>query len=364
MCENNNAAGKVRKPVLAGLPLEALTETLKPLPVFRVKQVFKWLSRGVRSFDAMTDLSLPLRGALEKRFSLYASAVSREYSGDDGTIKIQLTLSDSVPIEAVLLTDDEGNRTACLSTQAGCPAGCVFCKTGSLGFERNLSAGEIIEQFLFLRSLSEHSPHERLPNGVSHIVIMGMGEPLLNLAAVRAALAFISADNFSKRRITLSTSGIVDGIRDLADAGPAIRLALSLTTADAVLREKLMPIAKSNPLPSLKEALRSYQRKQKQRITLETVLLGGVNTRQKDVEALYAFARGLDVVVNVIPWNPVAGLDFDGVSLREPSPAETEGFLHRLREKGLNVTRRFRKGGNIAGACGQLGVINAPMFPE
>jgi 23S rRNA (adenine2503-C2)-methyltransferase len=230
--------------------------------------------------------------------------------------------------------------------------GCVFCKTGSLGFKRNLTAAEITEQFFHIRSIAP---------GVSHIVIMGMGEPLLNLGELRQALAvFCDPEglNISRRRITVSTAGIAAGIRDLAETGPDIRLALSLTTAREDLREQLMPVTRSNPLQQVKEALLYYQKKRDRRITLEAVLLGGINTRKEDADALAAFARGLDAVVNLIPWNPIEGMEFDGKPLRSPAPAETTGFAAALEERGLRVTRRYRKGLGVAGACGQLGVLS------
>jgi 23S rRNA (adenine2503-C2)-methyltransferase len=254
----------------------------------------------------------------------------------------------------VLLSDGKERKTACISTQAGCAMGCVFCKTGRIGFRRNVSAGEIIEQFLYLRSIAAYS----------NVVIMGMGEPLLNLPALREALAFVTGsgagggatdDTFSKRRITVSTSGIIAGIRDLADYGPDIRLAVSLTTADEAQREKLMPATKTNPLPLLKQALIYYQRKNSKRITLEVALLRNINTSRKHGNLLVEFAQGLDVVINIIPWNPVAGLHFKGVPLQEPDKAEVERFIATLQKKGMNVTARFKKGREVAGACGQLG---------
>ncbi|MDR2784046.1 MAG: 23S rRNA (adenine(2503)-C(2))-methyltransferase RlmN, partial [Treponema sp.] len=262
-------------------------------------------------------------------------------------------LEDGCTIESVLLSDGKERKTACISTQAGCAMGCVFCKTGQIGFRRNVSAGEIIEQFLHLRSIA----------AFSNVVIMGMGEPLLNLPALREALAFVTGsdargtadDAFSKRRITASTSGIIAGIRDLADNGPDIRLAVSLTTADEAQREKLMPVTKTNPLPLLKEALIYYQRKNSKRITLEVALLRNINTSRKHANLLAEFAQGLDVVINVIPWNPVAGLHLEGVPLQEPDKAEVERFIAALQKKGRNVTARFKKGREVAGACGQLG---------
>ncbi|MDR1251037.1 MAG: 23S rRNA (adenine(2503)-C(2))-methyltransferase RlmN [Treponema sp.] len=349
-------------PVLCGLPLEELTALLAPFPRFRAVQIFKWIAAGASCFAGMTNLPLAIREELADRFQLRSSVVMNSYEDQDGTVKLSVGLSDGAAIEAVLLAAEGGRRTACLSTQAGCPAGCVFCKTGALGFTRNLSSAEIVEQFLFLRDTAAGAAAGR---AIANIVIMGMGEPLLNFAELRAALAVITDKqgmNFSKRRITLSTCGISEGIIDLADKGPDIRLALSLTTADEALRRRLMPIAKAHPLPKIKEAIAYFQRSGGGRVTLETVLLEGVNTRREDAAALANFARGLDVVVNLIPWNPVAGLKLDrdkdgGQPLREPSAQEVEAFAHQVETMGLKVTRRFRKGRGVMGACGQLGVL-------
>jgi 23S rRNA (adenine2503-C2)-methyltransferase len=348
-------------PALSGLPLDELIDRVKPLPPFRAKQIFRWIAGGAGSFSEMRNLPLSLREDLERRFAIYSSAVSARLEDPGGAAKLQIRLRDGVKIEAVLLRDSgKGGApryTACLSTQAGCPGGCVFCKTGSLGFLRNLDSAEITEQFLFLRALA---------SGVSNVVVMGMGEPLLNLGELRRALSVLTGSGglaLSPRRITVSTSGVAAGIRDLAEQGPPVRLALSLTTADEGLRQRLMPIGRANPLPVLKEALRYFQRRGGGRITLEAALFSGLNTRPEDAAALAAFAEGLEAVVNLIPWNPVEGLEFEGKRLKEPSRAEVEDFTRRLKEKGLNVTRRFRRGRSIGGACGQLGIVNLPEEP-
>jgi 23S rRNA (adenine2503-C2)-methyltransferase len=233
--------------------------------------------------------------------------------------------------------------------------GCVFCKTGTLGFLRNLTSAEIVEQYFHLLEIAPD---------LSHIVVMGMGEPLLNLDALRTAVAILTDENglaLSKRRITLSTSGIVEGIRELADRGPETRLALSLTTADDELRSRLMPINKTNSLDRLKEALVYYQKRYKKRITLEAVLLKGLNTRLEDAKALKNFAQGLETIINLIPWNPVEDLSLEGEALQEPTEAEVERFALELERRGLAVTRRYRKGRGVAGACGQLG--STELFP-
>ncbi|MDR0443111.1 MAG: 23S rRNA (adenine(2503)-C(2))-methyltransferase RlmN [Treponema sp.] len=343
---------------LVGLPLHELTTLLHPLPRFRSVQIYKWIARGVLDYDQMTDLPLAVREKLKERFPLCsAKQISRH--DDRHAVKIVLALEDGVKIESVLLSDGKERLTACLSTQAGCPAGCVFCKTGQMGFIRNLNSAEIIEQFLFLRTAALRTiAHEKKMREIENIVIMGMGEPLLNPAHLRKAIAVIidpEGMNFSKRRITISTCGIYDGIIDIAENGPLVRLALSLTTADELLRQKLMPVTATQPLKKIKEALIHFQHKGGGRITLEAALLGGINTRREDAASIAEFAKGIDAVVNLIPWNPVAGLEFEGKPLREPDKKETEDFITMLESLGLKVTRRLGKGRKVMGACGQLG---------
>jgi 23S rRNA (adenine2503-C2)-methyltransferase len=336
---------------------------LGELPPYRGEQIFRWINRGIQSFREMSNLPLGLREDLEREYVLYSSQVSRAALDRDGAEKLQITLQDGLKIEAVILKDDKGRRTACLSTQAGCPMGCLFCKTGSLGFQRNLSGAEIAEQFLHIR--------RRAP-GVSHIVIMGMGEPLLNLAELRKALGRLCGSGglgLGFRRVTLSTAGIAGGIRDLAEGGPDIRLALSLTAAEEKLRKALMPVTETNPLPLVRESLCYYQERRKRRITLEAVLFSGVNTADKDARALGDFIRGgppgpgkrpkaLDCVVNLIPWNHVENLNFRGRAFRTPGTEEINRFASILEKQGIGVTRRYRRGAGISGACGQLGELS------
>jgi len=336
---------------LAGiLPVE-LETLLAPLPRFRSSQIYKWIIKGACAFDQMTNIPVSLQKELTERFSVFSSTV--ECCHEDGDAKKQvIALKDGAKVETVLLSDGKKRLTACLSTQVGCPVGCVFCKTGSLGFKRNLDGAEIAEQFLLLRNAAG-SP-------IDNIVIMGMGEPLLNLANLRKAIAVFtdrSGMNFSRRRITVSTCGICDGLFDLAGNGPYVRLALSLTSACEELRQKLMPIAKANPLAKVKESLLLFQKKGGGRVTLEVPLLGGINTSGKDASLIANFAKGMDTVINIIPWNPVAGLAFEGKELREPSKKETFDFIHALESCGLKATMRLHKGRKVMGACGQLGSI-------
>jgi 23S rRNA (adenine2503-C2)-methyltransferase len=341
---------------LSALTPEEIEKLLPTLPRFRTGQIFKWITKGVNSFEEMTNIPLSLRDELSCHFRLYSSKVD-SVSEDGETRKFVISLEDGSKIESVLLNDGKNRLTACISTQVGCPAGCVFCKTGSLGFKRNLDCSEIIEQFLHLRLASSGKDSGHI---IDNIVVMGMGEPLLNLPNLRKAILVLNNKkgiNFSLRRITISTCGICDGLYNLAQNGPYVRLALSLSTANEALRQKLMPITKSNPLEKVKENLLLFQKKSGARITLEIPLFKNVNTRDTDAKSIANFAKGLDTIVNIIPWNPVAGLEFEGKPLCEPEKRETEDFISMLESYGLKVTMRLHKGRSVMGACGQLGVV-------
>jgi len=344
---------------LSGLTLPEI-EKLTSLPRFRSGQIYKWIIRGQGDFDKMTDIPNSLRDDLKSRFSIFSCSVDQIFD-DAGTKKIVIALNDGLKVEAVLLNDGKKRMTACLSTQAGCPAGCVFCKTGSLGFKRSLECAEIVEQFIFLRTeAGEDAEESGERHIIGNIVVMGMGEPLLNLGQLRRAIAFFTdrqGMNLSLRRITVSTCGIVPALFDIAENGPYIRLALSLVSADENLRVRLMPVTEANPLQKVKEALTLFQRNGGGRVTLEVPLLGGVNTRGEDAKYAAEFAKGLNTVVNIIPWNPVADLEFEGRPLREPEKKETENFIRLLENLGLKVTTRLRKGQRVMGACGQLGSL-------
>ena len=334
----------MEKIILPGLLPDEITESLNLQQNFRGLQIFKWIGSGTTSFDQMTNLSKDLRQMLSERAVLRSSKVTQTLKDPDGTIKLQITLSDGRAVETVLLTDKEGRKTACVSCQAGCAMKCAFCQTGTLGLARNLTPAEIVEQFLFLEQECGH---------LDNIVFMGMGEPMMNLEGIRKAIAVLTdkrGRNLSGRRITLSTSGIIKGIYDLADNGPNIRLAVSLTTANEDLRTELMPVNKGNPLPELRKAIDYYAKKSGRRVTLEAALLAGKNTDKESAEKMISFAKGIDVNVNLIPWNPVATLPFT-----EPSNSEVHFFVNYLEKAGVNVTLRTKRGRKIGGACGQLG---------
>ncbi|MBQ4015657.1 MAG: 23S rRNA (adenine(2503)-C(2))-methyltransferase RlmN [Treponema sp.] len=329
---------------LAGLLPDEICQNLNVSPAFRGKQIFKWISLGAESFDEMTNLPKDLRSSLEEKAVLRSSSVNQVLRDKDGSVKLQIKPHDGLLIETVLLTDIEGRKTACVSCQAGCAMACAFCQTGHLGFARNLTAAEIVEQFLFL---------EKECGELQNIVFMGMGEPMLNLESIRKAIAVLTHKEgraLGTKRITLSTCGIIKGIYDLADNGPKIRLALSLTTADPDLRAALMPVTKTNPLPEVRKAIDYYAKKSGRRVTLEAALLAGQNTGPESARRIIDFARGIDVNINLIPWNPIETLPFE-----EPSREECDAFVRSLEAAGLNVTLRRRRGAGIKGACGQLG---------
>ena len=336
----------MNKIILTGLLPHEITESLELKQSFRGSQIFKWVGNGVKDFDSMTNLSIDLRNQLKEKALLRSSTVSNVLKDPDGTIKLQITLHDGNAVETVLLTDREERKTACVSCQAGCAMKCAFCQTGTLGLARNLEASEIVEQFLYL---------EEIAGKLDNIVFMGMGEPMQNLTAIRRAIEILCNKNgraLSSKRITLSTCGIVKGIYDLADNGPHVRLAVSLTTANEELRKELMPVALSdaNSLLELKKAITYYAEKSGKRVTLEAALLHGKNTDDVSAKNLITFAKGADVNVNLIPWNPVKTLPFE-----EPSKNEVSNFVRKIERAGLNVTLRTRRGRKIGGACGQLG---------
>ena len=341
------------KIALTGLSASEITDELKISPSFRGKQIFSWIGKGAESFDEMTNLPAALREELSQKATLRCTSVSKVLTDSDGTIKLQIALSDGLAVETVLLTDREGRKTACVSCQVGCAMNCAFCQTGHLGFARNLTPAEITEQFMHL---------EKHAGKLDNIVFMGMGEPMMNLSSVRKAISLLTDKDgrgLSARRITLSTSGVIKGIYDLADNGPLIRLAVSLTTADPALREEIMPIGRTNPLDELRKAIDYYAKKSGRRVTLEAALLHNTNTSDESARNMIDFARGIDVNINLIPWNPVESLSFE-----EPTAAECRHFVEKLEKAGLNVTLRTRRGREIGGACGQLGKTLADTITD
>jgi 23S rRNA (adenine2503-C2)-methyltransferase len=330
----------------SGLSPEELAALLSGEPAYRANQAFAWFSRGATSFESMTNMPQSLRERLSGRFggSIRSSSVEHSLVDEDGSLKLQIRLRDGAAVECVLLEDIEGRKTACLSSQVGCPMGCAFCKTGTLGFLRNLGPDEIVEQFHHLRDMRGF---------ISNVVFMGMGEPLLNLDNVRKAIAILANPDgigMSLRKITISTSGIVPGILDLARVGPVVRLAVSLTSANPELRTRLMPVNKTWPLAELKAALLEYQRATHDRVTLEMVLIGNVNARGENALELAEWIRPLRVQVNLIAWNPIAGMPFE-----TPDAGQMKQFSEILERSGIVTVQRMSRGRGVMGACGQLG---------
>lgn len=343
----------MEKIILTNLIPSEIIEQLELSQKFRGDQIFKWVGYGVKDFDAMTNLSLDLRNQLKDKAILRCTTLENILKDPDGTIKLQIKLSDGNIVETVLLTDKEDRKTACVSCQAGCGMKCAFCMTGTLGLSRNLLPAEIVEQFLYL---------EEIAGKLDNIVFMGMGEPMQNLSGIRKAVEILchkNGRNLSSKRITLSTCGVVKGIYDLADNGPNIRLAVSLTTANEDLRKELMPVAtaKENSLSELRNAIKYYAEKSGKRVTLEAALLAKTNTDRESAQNMINFAKNLDVNVNLIPWNPVSILPFE-----EPSNNEVHNFVKQLEEAGINVTLRTRRGRKIGGACGQLGKTTYNLY--
>jgi 23S rRNA (adenine2503-C2)-methyltransferase len=349
-------------PISALLPDE-LAGTLRVVPAYRGKQIFSWIhERLVFDFSAMGNLPATLRRDLAGRALPVGLREEARLEDADGTVKFRFRLLDGETIESVILRDRRGRATACLSTQVGCAMGCLFCRTGSLGFTRDLDAHEIVDQFLLLRSFARgygHPGHlDPAPTSdLSSVVFMGMGEPLANLDNLQRTVDVLSYSGFSPRRITVSTCGLVEGIRSLGERKLAVRLAISLISADSEVRTKLMPITRSNPLPRLRQALLDYQKDLGKRITLEIVLMAGINDRPEDVEALVSFVQGrggqqpLKVLVNLIPWNPLPEFPY-----KRPEAKRIEWFEQRVQQAGIPVTTRISRGSAVCGACGQLGL--------
>ncbi len=332
-------------PIAALTPAE-LTAELELEAPWRGKQIFQWLHRSVFDFAEMTDLPQSLRHELAGKALPLSSGVDKVLKDPDGTVKYRIKLLDGLFIESVLLSDRHGRKTACLSTQVGCAMGCRFCSTGRMGLIRNLSDYEIIEQFFLLRKYFSN---------IDTIVFMGMGEPLCNLVNLSKAVEILNQPlgvNFSLRRLTLSTCGLVKGLRNLVEKGPFIRLAFSLITADPHKRVELMPVSRENSLREIKKELIKYQNITGKRITLEVVLIAGITDRREDLKSLLDFIPPLKVLVNLIPWNPVAELPYE-----EPSKGKVQWFERQLVDHGIPAAVRFKRGRGVAGACGQLAVL-------
>jgi 23S rRNA (adenine2503-C2)-methyltransferase len=317
-------------------------------PAYRSEQVFRWLhGRGVDSLEQMTNVPPSLRQALaaEGTWTPLVEEVLQEAA--DGTRKMRFRTGDGRAIESVLIPDEDEERnklTLCVSSQVGCAMDCSFCATATLGYGRNLSAGEIVEQVYRATRLAGRRP--------TNLVFMGMGEPLHNFDNVAKAFALLQhpwGANFSARRITVSTAGLVSGIDKLGQLMPAPNLAISLNATTDEVRDQLMPVNKRWPIAALLDAARRFPLSHGRRVTFEYVMLAGVNDTDADADRLPRLLRGIPTKVNLIPWNGFAGPPY-----QRPSAERIRTFQERLRAGGLPVYIRSPRGDDIDAACGQL----------
>jgi 23S rRNA (adenine2503-C2)-methyltransferase len=361
-----NHAGPAAAFDLLGTTAEELSSWLMAAgqPRYRAGQILEWIYRhNAESFEQMSNLPRALRDWLAQRAALYRTTVLDEARSGDGTCKLLLSLPDGASVESVLIRAGERN-TACLSSQVGCPVGCRFCASGLEGLERNLTAGEIVEQALRIRRLVEGdgSQSAAVRRGerprLSNIVMMGMGEPLANYREVLRALRILNAPwglGIGARKITVSTVGLPSQIRRLAHEDLAVNLALSLHAPDEELRRELIPWGRGVRLADLLEACRYYFQQTGREVTLEYVLLEGVNNLPRHAVRLAAIARQIRANVNLLRYNPVPGLPYV-----RPSAESAFEFQRLLRERGVNVHIRTSRGQDVQAACGQLRRAGAP----
>ena len=329
---------------LKSMTLEEMTAALKAMgqPSFRGKQVFTWLHKGVTSFDEMTNLPKDLRDKLKSEFTLTVPKVARkQISKQDGTIKYLWELSDGNCIESVLMRYHHGN-TVCISSQVGCRMGCAFCASTVAGKVRDLTPAEMLDQVLFTQ----------LDSGleISNIVLMGIGEPMDNLDTVLRFLELVNHPdgmNIGMRHISLSTCGVIPGIRRLADLGLQLTLSVSLHAPDSETRSKIMPVNRAYDVETLFDACHDYFKKTGRRISFEYAMIDGVNDQDWQADLIAAKLKGMPGHVNLIPLNDVVESPF------KPS-RRIAAFQKRLESHGITATVRRSLGGDIDASCGQL----------
>ncbi|WP_425807197.1 23S rRNA (adenine(2503)-C(2))-methyltransferase RlmN [Desulfitobacterium sp. Sab5] len=323
------------------------------LPKFRGRQLFQWIQqKAVQNWDEIKNIGKSDLEKIRERLFLEPLDKLKEYVSKDGTRKFLFRLADGQSIECVLMDYDRKNsrnrRTVCVSTQVGCPVGCAFCATGLGGWQRNLSAGEIVGQILDItHAMRREDPEFQVTN----IVFMGMGEPLLNYDEVLKSIGLLNQEagqNIGMRRMTISTSGVAPKIRQLAEDNPQVGLAVSLHSADNSKRNDLIPINRHYPLDELMKACQEYTEKTSRRITFEVALIAGQATME-DAEQLSELLQGQLAHVNLIPVNPVAE-----TGMARPDIGEMKKFAQILERRGIPVSLREEKGTDINAACGQL----------
>jgi len=336
-------------PDIRDLSLEELEAYLKSIAAepFRSGQIFLWLyQKGAWGFDAMTNISQELRDRLKKDFILKANEIAQKVVSEDGTTKFLFDLHDHEKIEAVLIPTTT-RTTACISTQAGCKFGCKFCASGIGGWKRDLTCAEIVTQVLHIKE--EALQHKR---PLTNIVFMGTGEPLDNFANLMKAIRIINSKkgiNIGARHITISTVGVVPKIKELAQEGLQVELAISLHGYDNPSRDVLMPVNKKYPFDELIAACREYVRKTNRQITFEYILIKNVTCTENAVASLRKAFKGLICKMNLIPYNPVSEFDH-----QTPSREEMLAFSNSLEKSGVHATIRTPRGKDVGAACGQL----------
>lgn len=328
-------------------------------PEYRIKQVLDWLyAKRVVSWDEMTNLPQELRQSLKASFSIELPELIRVQGSKDTTAKFLWRFKDGDMVESVLIPANYGEdgsqsnrKTLCVSSQVGCAYGCKFCASGLDGLKRNLDVHEIVGQIIAVENWHAEQTGDFGPV-INNLVFMGMGEPLANYKNLIPALTILNADwglNIGARRITISTSGLAPLIEKLADEPQQYRLAISLHGATDVVRDKIMPVNKKFPLDILKEACLKYQKRKGKMITLEYILIRGINDGLDQVPHLAKLAKQLSAKVNLIPYNKVEGLDWE-----RPALEIQKKFASELSSRGVKATLRHEKGHDIDAACGQL----------
>lgn len=347
---------EITRPYLVGLYTNEISTALNEglnIPKYRGKQISEWLYRRTMpnmnggynaTFASMTDLPLPLRNDLASHYVEQPIIINDKYEDkQDGTIKLLIRLKDGLhPIECVLLPDSQ-RVSVCLSTQAGCPMACSFCATGTQGLTRNLTSGEIVAQYLALQSISERR--------ITHIVLMGMGEPLINYDNTLKAIQILNKEcGISMRHITLSTVGIIPNIDRLAQENLQLTLAISLHAPNDNIRRRIVPVSNKYPIDKLIDACRRYTEHTHRRLTFEYIMLRGVNDNPQDAQELAVLIKGVQAGVNLIPYNPTIVTE----RYKRPEPQRIQEFRAILEKAGIVVTQRKERGQQIAAACGQL----------
>lgn len=318
---------------------------------FRGRQIADWIyKKGATSFEQMTNIGAPLRAKLAAEHEITFPPVAARSVSGDGTTKLLLEMPDGERIETVRLPYPD-RLSVCISSQAGCAMACQFCATGLGGFRRNLSAAEIISQILLCKAQGNTATGQT----PTHVVFMGMGEPLLNLQNVLKSVHLMHNEmGIPMRHITVSTVGILLGIAKLAEEKLQLTLAISLHAPDDELRHRLIPTSTKTSVDDIVKAARDYVKQTGRRVTFEYVVLGGVNDTSDMAKKLARLCKGWPCHVNLIPWNAVAGASLEGMGFGSPQPEQLRRFKNILEEAGIATTQRVQRGADVAAACGQL----------